>query len=295
MENKFFKAIPIMDGVTAISGLGGELAYLVEGADRALLIDGLAGVGSLKPFVRELTDLPVTLALTHGHVDHNGAVFEYGECYVHPKDISMLYQRRGMGGRGTMEEARLNYAVNGRILRGDARGITLADVVETKPVRTYPIGEGDVFDLGGGVKIEVAEFPGHTVGEVVFIDHSRRIAIFGDACNLNTLLGGAYIEEYKETVEKFKERHMGTFDAIYCGHNVGAVPPEMIDEAIVLCQMIMDGKDDRITADHRGRISTLALERGPDFKPKNGFHCNFMYSPEKIFGHLPKTATFPLE
>lgn len=50
---------------------------------------------------------------------------------------------------------------------------------------------------------------------------------------------------------------------------------------------IMDGKDDR--------ISTLALERGPDFKPKNGFHCNFMYSPEKIFGHLPKTATFPLE
>ena len=29
MENQFFKAIPLMEGVTAIAGLGGEYAYLV--------------------------------------------------------------------------------------------------------------------------------------------------------------------------------------------------------------------------------------------------------------------------
>ena len=94
MESRFFKTTKIMDGVTAIAGLGGELAYLVEGSERALLIDGLAGVGSLKAFVRELTNLPVSIALTHGHIDHNGAAYEYGECYVHPYDIPMQNTRR---------------------------------------------------------------------------------------------------------------------------------------------------------------------------------------------------------
>ena len=45
MENQFFRTISIMDGVTAIAGLGGEYAYLVEGAESALLIDGLAVLG----------------------------------------------------------------------------------------------------------------------------------------------------------------------------------------------------------------------------------------------------------
>ena len=92
MESKFFKAEKIYDNVTLIAGLGGEQSYLIEGSEKALLIDGLAGVGSLKAFVRELTDLPVTLVNTHGHVDHIGADFEYGEVYIDPADIALLYE-----------------------------------------------------------------------------------------------------------------------------------------------------------------------------------------------------------
>ena len=47
MENKFFSSSKIYDNVTRIAGMGGELCYLVEGSERALLIDGLSGVGSL--------------------------------------------------------------------------------------------------------------------------------------------------------------------------------------------------------------------------------------------------------
>lgn len=87
--SKFFTSRKIFDNVTQIGGLGGELCYLIEGSEKALLIDGLTGVGSLKAFVRECTDLPVTLVLTHGHVDHAGASFEYGECYVNPADVAL--------------------------------------------------------------------------------------------------------------------------------------------------------------------------------------------------------------
>lgn len=44
--SKFFTSRKIFDNVTQIGGLGGELCYLIEGSEKALLIDGLTGVGS---------------------------------------------------------------------------------------------------------------------------------------------------------------------------------------------------------------------------------------------------------
>ncbi len=81
-ESKFYKSRKIFDNVTLISGLAGEQCYLVEGSERALLIDGLTGVGSLRAYIRELTDLPVLMVVTHGHLDHIGAAFEYKECFI---------------------------------------------------------------------------------------------------------------------------------------------------------------------------------------------------------------------
>ena len=87
MKSKFFETNRINEYITQIIGLAGEQCYLIEGNDRALLFDGLCGEGSLKSFVRELTDLPVQMVLSHAHPDHCGAVFEYGECYMHPDDM----------------------------------------------------------------------------------------------------------------------------------------------------------------------------------------------------------------
>lgn len=57
LENKFFSAKRVTGTAIKIAGMGGENCYLVEGSERALLIDGLCGVGSLKAFVRELTEI----------------------------------------------------------------------------------------------------------------------------------------------------------------------------------------------------------------------------------------------
>ena len=66
-QNKFFKAWRITERVTRITGLAMECCYLIEGEERALLIDGLTGVGSLRAFVRELTELPVTAQKVSGN------------------------------------------------------------------------------------------------------------------------------------------------------------------------------------------------------------------------------------
>lgn len=295
MENQFFRTISIMDGVTAIAGLGGELAYLVEGDERALLIDGLAGVGSLKAFVRDVTHLPVVVALTHGHIDHNGAAYEYGECYIHPRDAAMLHPGTKMGSSvHCSPDTRLDYVTNGHGRGENVRDVSAADVVNNRPVRAYPIFEGDVFDLGGGVLIEVAELPGHTAGSVVFIDRSRHVAYTGDACSRSTVLGARTVLEYKEALEGFFTRHGDDFDACFGGHSTDPVPKSIFPQAVALCDRILQGRDDRIPTEHRGRPRLVALARGKNLQPADGSFCNIVYSPEKVHGRSPKRVILPL-
>ncbi len=196
MKSKFFTSEKIMDNVTMIAGLAGELCYLVEGKEKALLVDGLSGVGSLKAFVRELTDLPTELVLTHSHPDHMGAAFEYGKCYIHPDDISGLYEAGDA-------ERRYAFAAAG------AKEFTLrmGDAVPCVPVRTLPVGDGHVFDLGG-TQLEVIAVPGHTWGHIVLLDRSARVVYSGDAVNCNTLLflGGTSIEQYRESLTHLELR-----------------------------------------------------------------------------------------
>ncbi|MDR3303067.1 MAG: MBL fold metallo-hydrolase [Treponema sp.] len=91
MQTKFFTTRLVAENTTQIRGTAYENAYLIEGASRALLIDTLTGAGNLAAFCRELTDLPLQVALTHGHADHAGGCFDFGVCSMHPHDIRFLY------------------------------------------------------------------------------------------------------------------------------------------------------------------------------------------------------------
>ncbi len=277
-ESKFFKARRIYDNVTLITGLGGEQSFLIEGSDKALLIDGLSGVGSLKAFVRELTELPVTLVNTHGHVDHIGADFEYKEVYIAPEDIPLMYAHSDM-------EMRLGFAKSGAMFAPLPTEPKLSDVTVPGPVKTLPMKDGDIFDLGG-VKLDVIAVPGHTRGTVVFLDRDRRIVYSGDACNRNTLVYGeesASIEEFKESLLHFKE-FQPAFDGLWGGHGGAMEQPEIIDSAIALCDEIMAGTDAAVEAvGFTGKACWYAKEKDQYYRRLDGGTANIAYSKDRIW------------
>lgn len=280
MQNKFFSAEKILPHVTRIAGMGGELCYLVEGEERALLIDGLTGVGSLKAFVRELTDKPVVMAATHGHIDHVGAAWEYGELFIHPDDIALMYTEQH-----SAPEGRLAFASAPNPIAGDRRVTpVLSDVPAPHPVKTWPIYEGDIFDLGG-VQLEVIGVPGHTYGSIVFLDRAARILFSGDACNANTLVfssSSTSIEEYRESLIHFKNFQQD-FDVMYGGHGPVGVSPAIIDDGIAMCDRILAGTDEAVeTISVEGPIAWLASARGENYLPVCGGLCNIMYSRDTI-------------
>lgn len=274
--SKFFTSEKIFDNVTRIGGLGGELCYLIEGTEKALLIDGLTGVGSLKAYVRELTDLPVEIALTHGHVDHGGAVFEYGACYIDPADIALLYEHG---------DPAIRYDF---VAHGPADGFKpkLEDVVPPCPVKTYPLTDGFVFDLGG-VQIEAISVPGHTKGTMVFLDRARRVVYSGDACNANTLLCMSphctTIETYRKSLEHFAS-FADDFDVMYGGHGPFAVPKDIIADAAELCDRILAGTDDKFPGGFMGNPCLYAAKFSGMFQREDGGLANIAYVPENIRG-----------
>jgi glyoxylase-like metal-dependent hydrolase (beta-lactamase superfamily II) len=234
MESKFFTTRRIADRTIKIRGPGFENAYLLEGDTQALLIDTLTGAGNLRAYCRELTDLNVQVVLTHGHMDHCGGCFDFGACFVHPEDVRIIYGSASIQRRREFIEH----------FNRHASFLKRSDFTPPCALRTYPVYDGDIFDLGGRL-IEVIGVPGHTHGSVVLLDHERRILYSGDACNTNTLLyleGSTSITEYKQGLLHLKERQ-GEFDYLWGGHGGEPLPPQVIDEALMLCDKILDRSD----------------------------------------------------
>jgi glyoxylase-like metal-dependent hydrolase (beta-lactamase superfamily II) len=91
-EATLFTSTKISDSVTRISGITGELMYLVKGKERAALLDTGIGAGNIKGYAEGLTSLPLVVFLTHGHMDHAGGAFLFEDVYLHRKDWNCLKQ-----------------------------------------------------------------------------------------------------------------------------------------------------------------------------------------------------------
>ena len=272
----FFTAVPHPHGVTEITDLSGVHCFLVEGQEKALLIDTMTGLRGLKEFVAGLTDLPVEVALTHGHMDHCGGVYEWGSCLIHPLDMPQL--------QGETLPTRQNY-VRGQLELMGARDFPgPEDFVPDGPVECRPLEGGERLDLGGRV-LEVLPVPGHTRGSLCYLDLATGDFFAGDACNNNTLLlmdHSATVGEYLDALLKLKER-LGEVETFYLFHGPTPVDKSCVEDNIQCCREILAGTDDRIPVAFLGREGYLAKERIPGtIQRKDGKFGNIMYTMDHV-------------
>ncbi|KAA6300317.1 MAG: Hydroxyacylglutathione hydrolase [Candidatus Ordinivivax streblomastigis] len=129
-------------GVWIVETVDMTTMYIVEGEERALLIDTGTQCDSLDRIVRRITSKPLDVVVTHNHIDHAGNIRYFDTVYMHPADSTV---RMGMEFHGVYR--------------------WLAD--------------GDVFDLGNR-KIEVVWMPGHTPGSIVLLDKAINACYSGD-------------------------------------------------------------------------------------------------------------------
>jgi glyoxylase-like metal-dependent hydrolase (beta-lactamase superfamily II) len=230
----WFTAKRVADGVWRIDDRGSDNMYLVEGKDRALLIDTGLGIGDLAGFVKSLTALPLTVVNTHGHPDHAGGNRQFTSVFAHPDDFEMTARFSGGEYRAaTVRRVLQETPELSALIFKDSSG--LAD-----PKLLAATG-GMVFDLGGR-KLEVIETPGHTKGSICLMDAGNRLLFTGD--NDNTLVwlflrDCLPLETYLKTLKKVQARS-AEFDTLLPGHG-DPIDKAFIGEQIVCVENILSG------------------------------------------------------
>lgn len=187
-----------------------ESLYLIEGSERAILLDAGTKIKDLDKIVAGITSKPVTLIATHVHPDHTGEAINYfPEIYINAADM-----------------------VNVAEMMPDYKG-------EIKYLK-----DGEVIDLGGR-EIEVIFTPGHTPGSTTFMDRTAGYGFSGDAfgsgnllltTNFSTLLLSC------QRISEYMEKH--NIKKLYPGHYMGknVETPKRVADMLQMSKEILAGK-----------------------------------------------------
>ena len=136
---------------------GSQYMYLLEGKEKALLLDTGYGSGNLRTFVERLTTKPIIVANTHFHPDHAGGNGEFQEVLMSKGEVWDEPSVTTLG----------------------AVPFNLSQLPYPNYKRTY-LKEGDQIDLGERT-IEVLETkPAHCNSSLFFLDKTHRMLFCGD-------------------------------------------------------------------------------------------------------------------
>lgn len=273
---ELLKARKLTDRVTRIEGISTELMYLVEGDERAAVIDAGVGSGNLKEFVEGLTDKPVFLILTHGHMDHVLAASLFDEVYLNPADEKLYSEQwNNIAGR----DGYIRFKIGEK-----ADMLTAGDFVTPKKVKYKTMKPGDVFDLGG-IHLDICPGAGHTQGMVTILIREERTLLTGDACHPVTLLSfpeSLTVSEYKKSMESLYDMVKGKYDRVYLSHGHascpdGDAPKEILPSVIDICKDILNGQADNMKGSFLGMNITIAKKINPDGTRVDGGIGNIHY------------------
>jgi glyoxylase-like metal-dependent hydrolase (beta-lactamase superfamily II) len=147
-------------------------SYLIEGRDRAVLIDTGTGAGDIAALARELTNRPISVINSHAHWDHVGGNWQFADIAIHRLEAERL--PLGVPNTRLFREFGPD-SVKGHLPQGFDR-----ETFAIPPSRaTTLLSGGERIDLGGRV-LDVIHAPGHSPGGIVLLDAERGLLFSTD-------------------------------------------------------------------------------------------------------------------
>lgn len=227
---------------------GTENMYLLEGEDKALLIDTGYGAGNLREFVKKLTDKPILVANTHFHPDHAAGNGEFEKVY-----ISKNYK---------LDAPSVN---NPMAVPFDITKLPYPDYEKVL------IGEGHTFELGGRI-VEVLDVrPAHCNSSLFFLDRGHRMFFCGDELEAGQVMmfdnskNPDVRYDVKERLQNLRLNSIrikesgSCFDYLLPNHNGYPIAKSYIEDFIGLVDAIFSG-----TAVIEDKLNHPFVEMDPD-------------------------------
>jgi len=206
----YYQIIPLKENIYRITSSENVFMELLVGEEKALLIDTGYGFGDLYGAVCNITDKPLIIVNTHGHVDHTCGNFRFPqEAYLADADLDLLQRHNTRAIRehsAVLAHHTVDYAT-GREFDGLPEDFDEDRYLSAGPGSTRSLEEGMVFDLGG-MTLRTIATPGHTRGSMsLYYEEESRLYV-GDAANIFLWLFGpdaADKETYLQTLDKIEQ------------------------------------------------------------------------------------------
>lgn len=274
---EFYKIEKVNEKIKAIRSLTGEIMYFIEGEKEAVLIDTCLGIGHLRKLIQTCTDKPLTVLLTHGHLDHALGAPEFKNVYMNQKDKTLYAAQSPL-------EERKGYIKAG--LGSLYEDLKEEDYVMPQPEKEFlDLEDGMTFDLGG-LHIDVYRLPGHTQGSMVFLIREEKILILGDACNDSTFLFDDIcltVEEYRDELIRLKNMLTGKFIKVFISHHRIKIQKKILSNMISVCDEIMEGRADDLPFEFMGKKAWIAKQCNERFERTDGKSGNLIYRKDRIW------------
>lgn len=193
--------------------------YLLEGNDRALLIDTGLGICDISEEVKTLTAKPVTAVATHIHWDHIGGHRYYSDFYAHEAELNWL------AGEFPLNMQTIRGMVVDRCELPQGYDVGTYQFFQGTPTRV--LHDGDVIDLGGR-EITALHTPGHSPGHMCFWEAATGYLFTGDLVYKDTLF--AYYpstdpQAYLQSLEKVAALPV---KRVFPAHHTLDIQPEIL-------------------------------------------------------------------
>jgi glyoxylase-like metal-dependent hydrolase (beta-lactamase superfamily II) len=258
-EDGWFALEELEPGTWLVGEPGHVNCFLIEGAERAVLVDTGLGIADIRSAAERLTDKSVLVVNTHSHSDHRGGNWRFAEVAAHPlasKALTEPVDREYLA--GYLAVAREQLASYRRAREADDRFFHLF-TAETRP-RPLPegaddwtvpggpeptlLGDGQRIGLGGR-ELTVLHTPGHSRDSLCLLDERAGLLFAGD-----TLITGDFwahtpdteIEVFAATLRKLADELTGALTAIYPAHTLRyRARPGFLRAAADAFEAIVDG------------------------------------------------------
>lgn len=193
--------------------------YLLNGADKSLLIDTGLGICNIYDEVVKLTDKPVTAVATHIHWDHIGGHRYFPDFYAHGEELDWL------NGAFPLTLETIKDMVVDRCDLPEGYDVDTYEFFQGMPSKL--VQDNDVIDLGGR-SIRILHTPGHSPGHLCFWEEDRGYLFTGDLVYKDTLF--AYYpstdpESYLRSLERLAALPA---TKIFPAHHSLDIQPEII-------------------------------------------------------------------
>ena len=161
----YFIDIPINKHIYQIKDPMGVLMTLIIGKDSAMLIDTGYGIQNIYEHVLTLTNLPLIVVNSHGHMDHCCGNYLFENVYIHEKDLELCVLHNSLEWR----KRNLQTAKNMKLI-DDLYNDNY--YLKQRHGNLTNLSYHQMFDLGN-ISIEVINMEGHTKGSVGFYIHEN--------------------------------------------------------------------------------------------------------------------------